>query len=34
MIQTEGKGKRALRSPEQTAQADSLNRRVEVIWVQ
>ena len=34
MIQTEGKGKRALRSREQTAQADSLNRRVEVIWIQ
>ena len=34
MIRTEGKGKRALRFQEATAQADSLNRRVEVIWVQ
>ena len=34
MIMTEGKGKRALRFQEATAQADSLNRRVEVIWIQ
>lgn len=34
MIKTEGKGKRALHSHEATAQADSLNRRVEVIWIQ
>lgn len=34
MIKTEGKGKRALLSDKATAQADSLNRRVEVIWIQ
>ncbi len=34
MIEAEGMGKGALRSNEATAQADSLNRRVEVIWIQ
>ena len=33
MLETVGKGKRELRSLEATAQADSLNRRVEVIWI-
>lgn len=33
IIKTAGKGKRELRSLEATVQADSLNRRVEVIWI-